>query len=185
MPRESYVPDALREAAYISENLALGVGRVMLEPRTFAKLLDGLDIDLHEVVLDVGCGLGYSTAIIARLADAVVAVEEDEAMADEAQATLSSNGVDNAAVIAGVISEGAAKHGPYDVIILEGAVEHVPDAILDQLKEGGRITCIFVQGALGEARIGYKIDGSMTWRFAFNANAPVLKGFEQPKSFAL
>lgn len=185
VPRESYVPDSLREAAYISENLALGEGRVMLEPRTFAKLLDGLDIDPHEVVLDIGCGLGYSTAILARLADAVVAVEEDAAMAEEAQATLSRNGVDNAAVIEAVISEGAAKHGPYDVIILEGAAEHVPDAILGQLKEGGRIACIFAQGALGVARIGYKIDGEVTWRFAFNATAPVLKGFEQPESFTL
>lgn len=185
VPRESYVPDSLREAAYISENLALGDSRVLLEPRTFAKLLDGLDIDGHEVVLDIGCGLGYSTAIIARLADAVVAVEEDAAMAEEAQATLSGNGVDNAAVIAAVLAEGAAKHGPYDVIILEGAVEHMPDAILDQLKEGGRIGCIFAEGALGMARIGYKIDGAVTWRFAFNATAPVLNGFEKPTSFTL
>ncbi|WP_456386282.1 protein-L-isoaspartate O-methyltransferase family protein [Profundibacter sp.] len=185
VPRESYVPDSLREAAYISENLALGETRVVLEPRTFAKLLDALDIDPDEVVLDIGCGLGYSTAILARLADAVVAVEEDGAMAEEAQATLSSNGVDNAAVIEAVISDGAAKHGPYDVIILEGAAERVPDVILDQLKEGGRIGCIFAEGALGVARIGYKIDGEVTWRFAFNANAPVLKGFEHPKPFTL
>lgn len=185
VPRESYVPDSLREAAYISENLALGETRVVLEPRTFAKMLDALDIDPDEVVLDVGCGLGYSTAILARLADAVVAVEEDAAMAKEAQATLSSNGVDNAAVIEAVISDGAAKHGPYDVIILEGAAERVPDAILDQLKEGGRIACIFAEGALGVARIGYKIDGEVTWRFAFNATAPVLKGFDHPKPFTL
>lgn len=185
VPRESYVPDRLREAAYISENLALGGDRVMLEPRTFGKLLDALDIDGHEVVLDVGCGLGYSTAIIARLADAVVAVEEDADMAEEAQATLSGNGVDNAAVIEAVLAEGAAKHGPYDVIILEGAAEQVPAGILEQLKEGGRIGCIFAEGSLGVARIGYKIDGEVTWRYAFNASAPVLNGFEQIASFTL
>ncbi len=185
VPRESYVPDALREAAYISENLSLGASRVMLEPRTFAKLLDALDIDSHEVVLDVGCGLGYSTAVIARLADAVVAVEEDADMAKEAQTLLSGNGVDNAAVIEAVLAEGAAKHGPYDVIVLEGAAEHVPAAILDQLKEGGRIGCLFAENALGVARVGYKIDGDVTWRYDFNASAPVLNGFEQPASFAL
>lgn len=184
VPRESYVPDSLREAAYVSENLTLGAS-VMLEPRTFAKLLDGLDIDQHEVVLDIGCGLGYSTAVIARLADAVVAVEENADMAEEAQATLSGNGVDNAAVIEAVLAEGAAKHGPYDVIILEGAAEHVPDAILAQLKEGGRIGCIFAEGALGVARIGYKIDGDVTWRYVFNAAAPVLNGFGQPAAFTL
>ena len=148
VPRESYVPDSKREAAYISENLSLSESRVLLEPRTFGKLLDGLDIDQGEVVLDIGCGLGYSTAVIARLADAVVAVEEDAEMANEAQTILSGNGVDNAAVIEGVIAEGAAKHGPYDVIVLEGAVEHVPAAILDQLKEGGRIGCLFAEQAL-------------------------------------
>ncbi|KPU83517.1 protein-L-isoaspartate O-methyltransferase [Marinosulfonomonas sp. PRT-SC04] len=185
VPRESYVPDSKREAAYISENLALGENRVMLEPRTFGKLLDGLDIDQDEVVLDIGCGLGYSTAVIARLAEAVVAVEEDADMAKEAQEILSGNGVDNAAVIEAVIAEGAAKHGPYDVIILQGAVEHVPAAILDQLKEGGRIGCLFAEQALGVARIGYKIDGKVTWRFAFNASAPVLNGFEAPQLFSL
>lgn len=185
VPRESYVPDNMREAAYIGEHLVLNDTRVILEPRTFSKILDALDIDSDEVVLDIGCGLGYSTAVIARLADAVVAVEDNAEMAEEAQSTLSSNGVDNAAVIAGVLSEGAAKHGPYDVIMLQGAVEYVPDAILDQLKEGGRIGCIFAEAALGLARIGYKIDGVVSWRFAFNATAPVLDGFKRPEAFTL
>ena len=185
VPREAYVPENKREEAYVSENVMLGSGRVMLEPRTFAKLLDGLDISPDETVLDIGCGLGYSTAIIARLAEAVVAVEDDAEMAAEAQQLLSSNDVDNAAVIESKLSEGAAKHGPYDVIMIEGGVEAVPDTILAQLKEGGRIGCIFMEDALGVARIGYKIDGEVTWRFAFNASAPVLPGFEAPKGFVL
>lgn len=185
VPRESYVPDSKREAAYVGEHLALSDTRVMLEPRTFAKILDALDIDPTEVVLDIGCGLGYSTAIISRLADAVVAVEDNAEMAEEAQSTLSSSGVDNAAVIEGILAEGAAKHGPYDVIMLQGAAEFVPDAILDQLKEGGRIGCIFAEAALGMARIGYKIDGVVSWRFAFNATAPLLDGFKAPETFTL
>ncbi|AXX98910.1 protein-L-isoaspartate O-methyltransferase family protein [Profundibacter amoris] len=185
VPREAYVPENKREEAYVSENVALGSARVMLEPRTFAKLLDGLDISPDETVLDIGCGLGYSTAIIARLAEAVVAVEDDAEMAAEAQQLLSSNDVDNAAVIESKLSEGAAKHGPYDVIMIEGGVEIVPAAILAQLKDGGRIGCIFMEDALGVARIGYKIDGEVTWRFAFNASAPVLPGFEAPKGFVL
>ena len=185
VPREAYVPDSKRDEAYVSENVALGASRVMLEPRTFAKLLDGLDISPDETVLDIGCGLGYSTAILARLAEAVVAIEEDAEMAAEAQQTLSSNDVDNAAVIEGALVEGAAKHGPYDVMVIEGAVEQVPAAILDQLKDGGRIGCVFMEGALGVARIGYKIDGEVTWRFAFNASAPVLPGFAAPQGFVL
>ena len=185
VPRESYVPDSKREEAYVSENVALAASRVVLEPRTFAKLLDALDIGPDEMVLDIGCGLGYSTAVIARLAEAVVAVEEDPAMAEEAQTTLSMNDVDNAAVIQGGLAAGMAKHGPYDVIILQGAAERVPATILDQLKDGGRIGCVFMEGALGVARIGYKIDGEVTWRFAFNASAPVLPGFEKADGFVL
>jgi protein-L-isoaspartate(D-aspartate) O-methyltransferase len=185
VPRESYVPANLREAAYVGENVALGQGRVMLEPRTLAKMLDSLDIQPDEMVLDLGCGLGYSTAVIARLAEAVVAVEEDVDLAAEAQATLSAEGVDNAAVITAPLSEGAAKHGPYDAIMVEGAVEHLPAALAEQLKEGGRIAAIFMEGALGVCRIGHKLDGGLTWRFAFNASAPVLPGFEKSRAFVL
>lgn len=184
IPRETYVPDAMRELAYLGENTDLGNGRVMLEPRTMGKLLDALDIQPSETVLDLGCGLGYSTALLAHLAEAVVAVEED-GMAEDAQANLSANGVDNAAVIEGQLTEGAAKHGPYDVIIIEGGVEDVPVALSEQLKDGGRIAAIFMQGGLGEARIGHMLDGRMTWRYAFNAAAPVLDGFTKKPEFSL
>lgn len=185
VPREDYVPRALSEAAYMGENVVIGENRVLLEARTLAKLLDGLDIQPTELVLDIGCGLGYSTAIIAQLADAVMAVEEDDAHATEAQRTLSAAGVDNAAVIHGPLAAGAAKHGPYDAIVLQGAVEVVPQAILDQIKDGGRIGCVFMQGALGEARIGHKAGGRMTWRAIFNASAPVLPGFGETRGFRL
>lgn len=185
VPRESYVPVAKREAAYIGENVDIAPDRVVLEPRTLAKMLDALDIQPTETVLDLGCGLGYSAAVIARLADAVIAVEEDEALAAEAQRTLSSDGVDNAAVIVGALGAGNAKNAPYDVITIQGGVETVPDALLSQLREGGRIGAIFMEGALGIARVGYKIDGVVTWRFAFNAAAPVLPGFAAKRGFTL
>lgn len=185
VPREVYVPDAQREAAYMGENLSLGSGRVMLEPRTLSKMLEALDVQPHHVALDLGCGLGYSTAILAHLTDFVVGVEDDEARATEAQTLLSEQGIDNAAVMAGPLAEGAAKSGPYDVIMAQGAVERVPQAILDQLREGGRIVCIFAEAALGVVRIGQKIDGTVNWRFTFNAGAPVLAGFEAEAAFAL
>ncbi|MFN3575501.1 MAG: protein-L-isoaspartate O-methyltransferase family protein [Tabrizicola sp.] len=183
--RESFVPDALREAAYVGENLPLGPGRVVLEPRTLAKLLDALDIQPDELVLDVGCGLGYSAAVIARLAETVVAVEEDEALAAEAQRLLSEEGVDNAVVVTGPLAAGSAKCAPYDVITIEGGVEVVPDAILAQLAEGGRIGAVFMEGAVGTARIGYKTSGLVTWRPVFNASAPVLPGFQAKRTFVL
>lgn len=183
--REAFVPDDKREAAYIGNNIDLGDGRVTLEPRTLAKMLDALDIQPDELVLDLGCGLGYSTAVVARLAEAVVAVEEDEGTADEAQSLLMEKGADNAAVLAGPLAMGAKKHGPYDVMLLQGGVEEIPQFVLDQVKSGGRIAALFMEGALGVVRIGHKRDSGVTWRFSFNASAPVLPGFEKERQFAL
>lgn len=185
VPREDFVPVDKVEAAYVGDNISLGGARVVLEARTLAKMLDALDIQADDLVMDIGCGLGYSAAVIARMAAAVIAVEEDESMADDAQSALSNAGADNVILHAGTLAAGAAEHGPYDVIILQGAVEHMPQDILEQLKEGGRIAAIFADGELGTVRIGYKIDGEMHWRFSFNAAAPVLPGFERHRAFTL
>ena len=185
IPREVYVPDNKREAAYVGENLVIDADRVMLEPRTLAKMLEVLDVQPSHVALDVACGLGYSTAILSKLCEFVVAVEDDEARAQEAQSILSENGIDNAAVMAGALAEGSAKSGPYDIVIVQGGVEKVPAPLLDQLREGGRIACVFLEGTLGVVRVGHKIDGAVNWRFAFNASAPVLEGFKKPAVFAL
>jgi len=184
--REEFVPAEAREAAYVGENILLGPeGRVVLDPRVLAKMLDGIDIQPSELVLDIGSGLGYSSAIIAHMAEAVVALEEDEVLCKDGQAALGQSGVDNVVSQCGPLVQGAAEHGPYDVIVIQGGVAVLPDTILDQLKEGGRIGAIFMEGNLGVARIGYKIDGKISWRFAFNATAPVLAGFEQEQAFAL
>lgn len=181
IPRENFVPASQREVAYAEQNVEIGGGRVMLEPRTLAKLLDALDIQPDEHVLDLGCGMGYSTAVIAEMAGSVVGVEQDEAMAAEAQHLLASR----AEIVTGPLIRGAPEKAPYDVITLQGGVETVPAGILAQLKEGGRIGAVFMQGALGVARIGYKIDGEVSWRFSFNAAAPVLPGFAAKRGFVL
>ena len=183
--REMYVPDAAREVAYMGESIALAENRVVFEARTFAKILDTLDIQQDEMVLDIGCGLGYSAAVLGKLCEAIVAVEEDETLASEAEATLGAEGADNVAVVTGALAEGAAKHGPYDAILLQGAVEELPNALIDQLKEGGRIAVVFMDGPLGVVRIGLKTGGGVSWRFAFNATAPILPGFAKAPSFAL
>jgi protein-L-isoaspartate(D-aspartate) O-methyltransferase len=185
VPREEYVPRDRREAAYMGENIPLRAHRVMLDPRTLAKMLDALDILPTELVLDIGSGLGYSAAVMAHLADTVVAVEEDEAMAAEAQATLGAQSVDNAAVFAGPLVAGAARHGPYDAIMVQGGVEEIPAELIDQLKDGGRIGAVFMEGALGRAHVGYKSGDRVTWRFVFNASAPVLPGFAAKRVFVL
>lgn len=185
IPREAYVPSDKREAAYVGENITLANGRVVLDPRSFAKMLDALDLQPSDLVLDLGVAYGYSAAVTARMVDTVVAVEADADMATEAQRILSEQGVDNAVVISSALTDGNAKHAPYDVIMVQGGVEVIPESVLAQLKEGGRIGAIFMEGALGTARIGTKVDGRVTWRNAFHATAPLLTGFEKVKDFAL
>ncbi len=185
VPREIYVPEDRRETAYIGENLPLAPGRVLLEPRTLAKLLDALDVQPGEMVLDLGCGLGYSAAVLARLAETVVAVEADATLAAEAGRLLSEEGVDNAIVVAGPLLDGAPRHAPYDVITVEGGVEELPAALLAQLKDGGRIGAIFMNGAIGSARVGVKSEGRISWRPVFDATAPVLDGFARARGFVL
>ena len=183
--RELFVPEGAREAAYVGDHVALGSGRVLLEARTFAKLLDALDLSPEHLVLDIGAGFGYSAAVLGRMVQAVVAIEEDAGFASEAQGLLADEAADNVAYAEGALTEGAADQAPYDVILIEGGVETLPPALLDQLAEGGRIAAIFMDGPLGVVRIGYKIDGAVTWRDVFNATAPVLPGFEKEAVFAL
>lgn len=185
VPREAFVPEGREEAAYVGENLALAPGRVMVEPRTLAKLLDALEITPSDLVLIVGAGLGYAAAVVARMAEAVVAVEEDPGMAAEAERRLSAQGADNVAVVAGALVAGSARHGPYDAVLIEGGVETVPDAIVQQLREGGRIGALFMENGVGTARLGIRRGDGVMWRSIFNAAAPVLPGFARVREFAL
>lgn len=183
IPREEFMPAGMRESAYVGKNVRFAPGRVILDPATLARMLDAVDIQPDDLVLDVGCGHGYSAAVAAWMADTVVAVEEDEAAAAHAQETLSAQQFDNAAVMTGPLAEGAAQHGPYDVILVEGGVETMPPALVDQLKEDGRIAAVFVDGHLGTVRVGHKHGDHVTWRRAFDAGAPVLPGFARERGF--
>ena len=185
VPREKFVPDGKREAAYIGENFKIGQSRVILEPRTLAKLLDALDIRNDELVLDIGPGLGYSSAVISPMAEVVIAVEDDSSMANEAEEILTEVGADNVVIQIGKLEDGAPEHGPYDVIILQGGVEKIPSSILKQLKNGGRVGAIFIEEGLGTAKIGFKLNDKINWRYSFNAAAPVLPGFFKQKDFVL
>lgn len=183
--REDFVPAARRAVAYSGENLPLGNGRVMLEPRTLAKMVDALDIQPGDLVLDLACGYGYSAAVIAHMAEAVVAIEDDETMATEAEQRLADAGVYNVAVLNRTLVEGAPKEGPFDAVLIGGGVEDVPTTLLEQIKEGGRIAALFVEGTLGVVRVGHCLNGRVNWRYAFNAYAPLLPAFAKEKGFSL
>ncbi|MBW7922692.1 MAG: protein-L-isoaspartate O-methyltransferase [Rubellimicrobium sp.] len=185
VPREQFVPSALREIAYIGENLEIAAGRVLLDPRSFTKMLETLAIGPADSVLHVGAGMGYGTAVMARLAQFVAALESDEALAARADSALGEAGVDNAAVFRAALDAGVPSAGPYDAILIEGGVNLVPAAVLGQLKDGGRIAAIFMEGALGEMRLGVKRGSRVSWRSVFNATAPVLPGYRRARVFTL
>lgn len=185
VPREQFVPESRRDVAYADGNIDLSPGRVLLEPRTLGKMIDILNLQNSDLVLDIGCGFGYSAALMARIAEAVVAVEEDSDMAAEAESRLAAQDVFNVAVVKGALNQGCASQGPYDAILVEGAVEEIPEAVTEQLNEGGRIIALFLDGNLGAVKFGRKLDGRVNWRFSFNAGAPILPGFTRERAFVL
>ena len=155
VPREEFVPEALRPVAYLGEHVPLAPGRVLLDPRVFAKLLDALNVGPRDLVLDVGCGLGYSAAVLARMAEAVVALESDPAMAAEAEAAARRAGGGHRAGAGGAArgrraGARAVRRDP-DRGRGRGAARARWPA---QLKPGGRIAAIFVDGSRGQARLG-------------------------------
>jgi protein-L-isoaspartate(D-aspartate) O-methyltransferase len=185
IPRELFVPAPLRSVAYVDEAIPLGHGRVLMEPLALARLLQAANIQPTDVVLDIGCGFGYSSAVLARLAATVVAVEEVPDFAREANRLLSELSVLNACVLESPLIAGCPKQAPYDVIVIEGGVEDVPEALIAQLGEGGRLVCILLGagGGFGKGTVFSRIGGTTVRQTIFDAGTPVLAGFRRVPSF--
>jgi protein-L-isoaspartate(D-aspartate) O-methyltransferase len=184
LPREEFVPASWRTLAYAEANVPLGDGnRTMLAPTVLAKLVQAAEIVETDMVLDVGCGTGYSTAAIARLAAFVVGLEEDPALAAEATANLGKTDTTNAVVVTGALVEGYEVSAPYDVIILEGSIELKPARLLAQLKDGGRLAVIVGTGGSAKATIYVKSGDTISGREVFDASASVLPGFAKASGF--
>lgn len=183
-PRERFAPAAHRAVAYADAPLFQAPGREALEPRVFAKMLDGARIGPDDLVLDLAPGLGYSTAVIARIAAAVIAIEPDPAMAEQAAETLAALEVDNALIRAGDPAAGDAEHGPYDAIFINGGVEETPAALLAQLRDGGRLVAISREGVGGKAFVTTRSGDAFASRRLFDAAAPVLPGFSRAPEFS-
>lgn len=182
-PRELFVPKAKRDLAYADADIEIAPGRALLAPRTLAKMLEEADIGHHDLVLDLAPGTGYSTAVIARMAEAVVGVEPDPRLAGEAQKILSGLEVDNAVVMEGNPAQGDAQHGPYDVIFINGMVEQVPAELPGQLKDGGRLVALFPDGEFGHCQVWTRAHHGISRRYAFDAAGPLVPGFEKSPEF--
>jgi protein-L-isoaspartate(D-aspartate) O-methyltransferase len=189
VPREAFVSANRRSLAYIDEDLLIAApdgdrgARYLMEPSPFAKLVQLADVKPSDFVLDVGCGTGYCSAVLSRLASSVIALESDPSLAEFATDALAELGYDNAVVVQGPLREGYASEAPYDVIFVGGSVEEVPQAFFDQLKEGGRLVVVVGQGNAGVARLYLKTAGEVSGRSAFNAAIKPLPGFERVRTF--
>lgn len=186
VPRELFVPAARRSVAYadISHDLAAG-GRRMAPAAPFGRLVQLAEVAPNDVVLDIGCGTGYSAAVLAGLASAVVAIETDEALVEAADRNLAELEIGNVAVLKADLAQGVPSEAPFDVIVIEGCVEYVPDTLLKQLREGGRLVASIKGVRTGVANVFVKAAGKVTSRQEFDLNLPMLPQFTQPRAFAL
>jgi protein-L-isoaspartate(D-aspartate) O-methyltransferase len=187
IPRERFVSASNAQFAYADLDLPIGPdsqsARRLLKPMVLAKMAQAAAVRASDHVLDVGCATGYSSAVLARLAQSVVALEEDAALAKMAQRALSDLCANNVTVISGPAIEGWPAEAPYDVIFLNGATEVVPKSLFGQLKEAGRLIAIEGRGAAGRVVLYRCFDGSVSGWPVFNAAAALLPGFAEPPTF--
>jgi len=185
IPRELFVPRQLAGVAYVDEDLMIAPGRYLMEPLVLARLLQAAEVADQDVALDIGCGTGYSSAVLGRLAGTVVGLEPDPLLAEQASQTLSEAGSDNVIIVRGGVAEGYSRQGPYDVIFFNGGVPFVPSPLMDQLAEGGRMVAVLrgVGEALGRATLWIKLRGKISHRLLFDASVRPLLGIEREAAF--
>lgn len=182
VPRDRFVPAALQALAYADRVVEVVRGRFLLDPRTFSKLAQLAQIEASDRILDVGCASGYSTAVLARIAREVVGLEEDAELVRVAVELLPQLAT-SARVVQGRLADGWAAGAPYDVIFVNGAAEQVPDALLAQLAEDGRLVVVVRNGPQGRAHLFVREHGRVGSRPDFDATVPVLSGFQKAKGF--
>ena len=191
VPREAFVPGSLRSIAYMDENLRVaegGGGRFLLAPRVLAKLIQSLEIGDSDVVLDIAGATGYSAAILARLAGRVVALESDALLAERAEILLRDMALPARSgppvkLVLGPLAAGVAGDGPYDAILINGAIADVPRGLLDQLKDGGRLAAVRIERGIGRATLWRRHAMQFDQRLLFDAAAPPLAEFGRRTEF--
>lgn len=187
VPREAFVPEDHVALAYIDQDLELSAlgseGRYLMAPAKFAKLAQVLEVNSEDVVLVVGAGSGYSSAVFSLMGSSVVAIESADGLVNFASNSLSSEGFDNVVVMNGSLVDGFDKEAPYDAIFIEGSVDFVPQGLLEQLSEGGRLVAVTGQGNAARARVFEKRNSIIGEREVMNCSLKPLPGFEHEEEF--
>lgn len=186
LPRERFLPDGLQAVAYADDDVPLGGGRYLMEPMVLARLIQALQPQPGDQALVVASGRGYGAALLSKLVTSVVAVESDAGLAAAAERTAKELGITGVRQVVGPLEAGAGTtSGPFDVILIEGAVRQVPPAILGQLAPGGRLTTVVAgpEGVSGVAQLFVKEGDVASARPLFDAGTPLLPGFAPPPRF--
>ena len=197
VPREAFVPPGQQAMAYLDIDLDVSAGlsetglsetrlsekRYLIKPVVTAKMLQAAEIRDTDNVLVVGCATGYSAAIVAKLAAQVTATEGDASLATKAKDVLARLGFVNVTVRAAAAAEGDAANAPYDVIVLNGATEDTPVGLYRQLKDGGRLVCVFAMMQPPRAMVVTHSHGDFGTRALFDAAVPVLPGLGRLPAF--
>lgn len=191
VPRELFVPEAQRSTAYADREIELVTRdesrgpRSMLTPLALGALAEIADIKPTDYILDVGCLTGYSSAVLAHLAESVVSVEVVPEMAKLATDTLAELEIMNVAVVEGSLTAGQANQGPYDVILINGSVDAVPSELTDQLKDGGCLVTVIVENGYGRAERFVRTGGVISSVSLRDLSAPLLADFSLVPEFSL
>jgi protein-L-isoaspartate(D-aspartate) O-methyltransferase len=187
VPREAFVPANQRALAYLDLDLDVSEGgaakRFLIKPQVLAKMLQAAEIKETDEVLVAGSVPGYAAAVVARLAGQVVATESDPAQVAKANGVLAQLGLANVAFKAAGAADGDSANGPFDVIVLDGATEIVPERLYGQLKDGGRLVGVFATTKPPRATIVTRSHGDFGNRTLFDASVPVLPGLERLPAF--
>jgi protein-L-isoaspartate(D-aspartate) O-methyltransferase len=186
LPRERFVPVERRSVAYSDEAVPLGGGRYLVEPMLLARMLQLLQPTAEDTALVVGAGTGYGAVALARLVRSVVALECEPRLAAEARANVSALGAGNITLVEGPLAEGVAARAPFSLILVEGSLPAIPEALTRQLADEGRLAAVIagdVPGRTGQMRLGRKVQGVFASRAVFDAGSPLLPGFEKPRAF--
>ena len=181
--RKDYIPENFRDFSYSEKNVYVGNGRYLPKPAITAKLLSALKVETLETVLIIGSGTGYSAAITSKIAETVICIEEDQDLITFSESIASSNSMNNIVFIKNKLSKGYIDQGPYSCILIEGGVEEVPNIILDQIAEGGKLVTVIMQNDTGSAIKYSRKNNQIISQFLFSIEAPSLKSFEKAKKF--
>jgi protein-L-isoaspartate(D-aspartate) O-methyltransferase len=183
IPRDLFVPPKLKNLAYLEKNLELDNDRFLLKPSLIAKIISIAEFEPSDTVLIIGSSTGYSSAILSNIAETVISIEENDALINFSESAVLNKKIDNVVFLKKDLNEGCPEHGPFNKILIEGAVEEIPKYLFDQLDENGKMIAIISNGDLSEVREYNKVEQNIGSKFLFSCEAPKLKAFNKSDSF--